>query len=118
MHSHLAHLTTRFTNAQVTVTGKDGKTQTVNLPAGASFWSEADKDTAMNNSESAHFRSKIIDLLIKNTIEASSNRGLFFILKYLTQKLQRTHDVTQVLDFRVARTRFKPSPPLADSKIF
>jgi hypothetical protein len=35
-------------------------------------------------------------------------------LLFLTQKQQSTHDLTQVLDFHVARGRFESDPPMAD----
>ena len=48
-HSHPAHLTVLLTDATVTVTLANGKTATQKLPAGTTFWSEAETHTVINS---------------------------------------------------------------------
>ncbi len=50
-HGHPAHLNIAMTNIKGRVTGSDGKTQTVEVPMGATFWSEADTHVAINNGD-------------------------------------------------------------------
>ncbi len=47
-HSHKAHLTVTLTDVKVKITSKDGKTQEAELPAGATFWSEAETHMVIN----------------------------------------------------------------------
>ncbi len=48
-HSHGAHLTVLLTDAIITVTMPDGKVVTNKLPAGSTFWSEAETHTVVNS---------------------------------------------------------------------
>lgn len=48
-HAHPAHLTVLLTEATVTVTLPNGKTATHKLPAGTTFWSEAETHTVINS---------------------------------------------------------------------
>lgn len=48
-HAHPAHLTVLLTEATVTVTLANGKTATQKLPAGTTFWSEAETHTVINS---------------------------------------------------------------------
>ena len=48
-HTHAPHLSILLTDATVTVTPLDGKTQIVDLKAGAAFWSEAETHIAINS---------------------------------------------------------------------
>ncbi len=48
-HSHPAHLTVLLTDADVTITGADGKTITQKAPAGTSFWSDAETHEVINS---------------------------------------------------------------------
>ena len=47
-HSHKAHLTVLITDMKAKATTTDGKTQEVDLPAGTTFWSEAETHSAIN----------------------------------------------------------------------
>ena len=51
-HSHGAHLTVMLTEATVTVTLPDGKVMTQKMPAGTTFWSEAETHTVINSGKS------------------------------------------------------------------
>ena len=42
MHTHVPHLSILLTDAKVTVTTPDGKTQIFDVKAGTAFWSEAE----------------------------------------------------------------------------
>ena len=48
-HTHGPHLSILLTDAKVTVTKADGKTQMVNVKAGTTFWSEAETHIAINS---------------------------------------------------------------------
>ena len=48
-HTHAPHLSILITDATVTVTPLDGKTQIFDLKAGAAFWSEAETHIAINS---------------------------------------------------------------------
>jgi hypothetical protein len=48
-HTHGPHLSILLTDAKVTVTTADGKTQMVNVKAGTTFWSEAETHIAINS---------------------------------------------------------------------
>ena len=48
-HTHAPHLSILLTDATVTVTPPDGKTQTFDIKAGAAFWSEAETHIAINS---------------------------------------------------------------------
>ena len=48
-HTHGPHLSILLTDAKVTVTTADGKTQMVNVTAGTTFWSEAETHIAINS---------------------------------------------------------------------
>lgn len=48
-HSHPPHLSILLTDAVVTVTTEDGKTQQFDVKAGTVFWSEAETHEAINN---------------------------------------------------------------------
>lgn len=48
-HTHAPHLSILLTNATVTVTTSDGKTQIVNVTSGTTFWSEAETHIAINS---------------------------------------------------------------------
>lgn len=48
-HTHAPHLSILFTDATVTVTTSDGKTQIVNVTSGTTFWSEAETHIAINS---------------------------------------------------------------------
>ena len=48
-HTHAPHLSILLTDAKVTVTTPDGKTQIFDLKAGAAFWSEAETHIAINS---------------------------------------------------------------------
>ena len=48
-HTHAPHLSILLTNAKVTVTTPDEKTQIFDLKAGAAFWSEAETHIAINS---------------------------------------------------------------------
>ncbi len=48
-HTHAPHLSILLTDAKVTVTTLDGKTQIFDLKAGAAFWSEAETHIAINS---------------------------------------------------------------------
>ena len=50
-HSHPAHLNITMTDIKGSVTGADGKTQNFDVPAGSTFWSEADTHIAINNGD-------------------------------------------------------------------
>ncbi len=50
-HSHPAHLTVLLTEATVTVSLPNGKTMTQKLPAGTTFWSEAETHTVINSGQ-------------------------------------------------------------------
>jgi len=48
-HTHAPHLSILLTDANVTVTTPDGKTQIFDLKAGSAFWSEAETHIAINS---------------------------------------------------------------------
>jgi len=48
-HTHAPHLSILLTDAKVTVTTPDGKTQIFDLKAGTAFWSEAETHIAINS---------------------------------------------------------------------
>lgn len=48
-HTHAPHLSILLTDAKVTMTPPDGKTQIFDLKARAAFWSEAETHIAINN---------------------------------------------------------------------
>ena len=48
-HTHAPHLSILLTDAKVTVTSPDGKTQIFDLKAGSTFWSEAETNIAINS---------------------------------------------------------------------
>ena len=48
-HTHVPHLSILLTDAKVTVTTAEGKTQMVNVKAGTTFWSEAETHIAINS---------------------------------------------------------------------
>ena len=48
-HTHGPHLSILLTDAKVTVTTADGKTQMVNVKAGTAFWSEAETHIVINS---------------------------------------------------------------------
>jgi hypothetical protein len=48
-HSHPAHLTVMLSDATVTVTTPTGKVVTQKVPAGTTFWSEAETHTVINS---------------------------------------------------------------------
>lgn len=48
-HTHGPHLSILLTDAIVTVTTADGKTQMVNVKTGTTFWSEAETHIAINS---------------------------------------------------------------------
>jgi hypothetical protein len=48
-HSHPAHLTVMLSDATVTVTTPTGKVLTQKVPAGTTFWSEAETHTVINS---------------------------------------------------------------------
>jgi hypothetical protein len=48
-HTHAPHLSILPTDATVTVTTTDGKTQIVDVTAGTAFWSEAETHIAINS---------------------------------------------------------------------
>ena len=48
MHTHAPHLSILLTDAKVTVTTPDGKTQIFDVKAGTAFWSEAETHIATN----------------------------------------------------------------------
>ena len=50
-HSHPAHVTVLLTQATVTVSLPSGKTMTQKLPAGTTFWSEAETHTLINSGQ-------------------------------------------------------------------
>lgn len=51
-HSHDAHITVLLTDATVTVSLPNGKTATHKMPAGTTFWSEAETHTVINSGSS------------------------------------------------------------------
>jgi hypothetical protein len=59
-HSHPAHLTVMLSDATVTVTTPTGKVMTQKMPAGTTFWSEAETHTVIN-SGSATTKMQIIE---------------------------------------------------------
>jgi hypothetical protein len=59
-HSHPAHLTVLLTDATVTVSLPNGKTTTQKLPAGTTFWSEAETHTVINSGTTTS-RAQIIE---------------------------------------------------------
>jgi hypothetical protein len=48
-HTHAPHLSILLTDAKVAVTPADGKTQIVEVKAGATFWSDAETHIAINS---------------------------------------------------------------------
>ena len=48
-HTHAPHLSILLTDATVTVTTTDGKTQVVDVTAGTTFWSEEETHIAINS---------------------------------------------------------------------
>ena len=48
-HTHAPHLSILLTDAKVTVTTLDGKTQIFDVTAGTAFWSEAETHIAINS---------------------------------------------------------------------
>jgi hypothetical protein len=50
-HAHPAHLTVLLTEATVTVSLPNGKTMTQKLPAGTTFWSEAETHSIINSGQ-------------------------------------------------------------------
>jgi len=48
-HTHAPHLSILLTDAKVSVTTGDGKTQIVDVKAGTTFWSEAETHIAINS---------------------------------------------------------------------
>ena len=48
-HTHTPHLSILLTDATVTVTPLDGKTQMFDVTAGTAFWSEAETHIAINS---------------------------------------------------------------------
>ena len=50
-HTHAPHLSILLTDAKVTVTTSNGKTQIFDLKAGAAFWSEAETHIAINSGD-------------------------------------------------------------------
>lgn len=48
-HTHAPHLSILLTDAKVTVTTSDGKTQVVDVKAGTTFWGEAETHIAINS---------------------------------------------------------------------
>ncbi len=48
-HAHAPHLSILLTDAKITVTTPDQKTQTFDVKAGAAFWSEAETHIAINS---------------------------------------------------------------------
>ena len=48
-HTHAPHLSILLTDATVTVTPLDGKTQMFDVTAGTAFWSEAETHIAINS---------------------------------------------------------------------
>lgn len=52
-HSHPAHLTVMLSDATVTVTTPTGKVMTQKVPAGTTFWSEAETHTVINSGSAA-----------------------------------------------------------------
>jgi len=48
-HTHAPHLSILLTDAKVTVTALDGKTQIFGLTAGTTFWSETETHIAINS---------------------------------------------------------------------
>ena len=48
-HTHAPHLSILLTDAKVTLTTPDGKTQIFDLKAGTAFWSEAETHIAINS---------------------------------------------------------------------
>jgi quercetin dioxygenase-like cupin family protein len=50
-HSHRAHLTVILTDMKAKVTTRDGKTMEAELPAGTSFWSEAETHSVINTGD-------------------------------------------------------------------
>ena len=48
-HTHAPHLSILLTDAKVTVTTPDGKTEIFDLKAGTTFWSEAETHIAINS---------------------------------------------------------------------
>ncbi len=49
MHSHVPHLSILLTDASVSLTTEDGKTQDINLKSGATFWSDAETHMVLND---------------------------------------------------------------------
>ena len=49
MHSHNAHLTITLTDVKAKVTTEDGQTQEAELPAGTTFWSNAETHIVINS---------------------------------------------------------------------
>jgi hypothetical protein len=47
-HGHDAHLNIALTDISVRLTTADGKTKDLEIPAGSTFWSEADTHVAIN----------------------------------------------------------------------
>ena len=50
-HTHAPHLSILLTDAKVTVTPLDGKTQIFDVAAGTAFWSEAETHIAINSGD-------------------------------------------------------------------
>lgn len=48
-HTHAPHLSILLTDATVTVTTSDGKTQIVDVKSGTTFWSESETHIAINS---------------------------------------------------------------------
>jgi hypothetical protein len=48
-YTHAPHLSILLTDAKLTVTTPDGKTQIFDLKAGAAFWSDAETHIAINS---------------------------------------------------------------------
>lgn len=59
-HSHPAHLTVLLTDATITVTQADGKVVTQKVPAGTTFWSEAETHVVINTGK-AMAKAQIIE---------------------------------------------------------
>jgi hypothetical protein len=51
MHTHAPHLSIFLTDAAVSRTLADGKTENFDLKSGAAFWSEAETHIAINNGD-------------------------------------------------------------------
>lgn len=52
-HSHKAHLTVLLTDMKAKLSTPDGKTQEAELPAGTTFWSEAETHWVVNTGDKA-----------------------------------------------------------------